>query len=188
MPRIPIRLYGDPVLQTKAVTVEKVTDAHRRLAADMFETMEAAKGVGLAANQVGVLERLFVLRVPGEEEEDPPFRAVLINPEITSRSGEQTDEEGCLSFPGLYFDVRRSGHVTARALDLEGKPFEIEAEGYLARAIQHELDHLDGVLYIDRISSVKRGLLRNKLGEIRARGAAGETRNVETDEDSEEDS
>jgi peptide deformylase len=173
---LPIRLYGDPILQAKALPVTRITPELRRLAEEMFETMGSARGVGLAANQVGVLERLFVLDVPAEMEGEPSHRLVMINPEILERSGQQVDEEGCLSFPSLYFDVKRAMHVKARATDLEGRPYEVEAEGYLARAIQHELDHLDGVLFIDRISSVKRGLLRSKLSEIRERGEAGETR------------
>ena len=176
MARRPIRLYGDPVLQTKARAVEKTTEQTRALVEDLFETMEAAKGVGLAANQVGVLERVLVLRIPGAKEEDPPIRIAMLNPEILSSSGEQTGEEGCLSFPGLYFDVKRALRINVRAQDLEGRTVESEAQGYLARAIQHEVDHLNGILYIDRISLVKRGLLRAKLGDIRKRGVAGETR------------
>ena len=186
MSRLPIRLYGDPVLQARTQAIDRITAETKRLAEDMFETMDAARGVGLAANQVGVPERLTVVSVPGEREEDPPFRAALVNPAVTASSGEQIGEEGCLSFPGLYFDVRRSLQVTVAALDLEGRPVTIQAEGYLARALQHEIDHLDGVLYIDRIGTVKRGLLRNKLAEIRKRGAAGEMRTTEEEVAAEE--
>ena len=176
MARRPIRLYGDPVLQARARDLAEITEETRRLAADMFETMEAARGVGLAANQVGSLERLLVVDVPGETEDAPHFRAALVNPEVLATSGEQLGEEGCLSFPGLYFEVKRPNLVKISAQDLDGNEVEIEAEGYLARALQHEVDHLNGVLYIDRISPIKRGLLRAKLGDIRKKGAAGEMR------------
>lgn len=176
MARRPIRLYGDPVLKTRARDVPKVTDDTRALVEDMFETMDASRGVGLAANQVGVLERVLVLSVPAPVEEEPPLRMAMLNPSLVASSGDQTAEEGCLSFPGLYFDVKRAQRVTVRGLDLEGAPFEMELEGYAARAVQHEIDHLDGVLYIDRISTMKRGLLRSKLEDIRRKGAAGETR------------
>lgn len=179
MARRPIRLYGDPVLQTRARDLVEVTEDTRRLAEDMFETMAAARGVGLAANQVGALERLVVLDVPGDTEEAPHFRAALVNPEVIATSGEQLGEEGCLSFPGLYFEVKRPDAVKVAARDLDGQALEIEAEGYLARALQHEVDHLNGVLYIDRISAIKRGLLRAKLDDIRRKGAAGETRTDE---------
>ncbi len=179
MSRLPIRIYGDPVLQTRAKEVPGVTPELLQLAGDMFETMAAARGVGLAANQVGVLERILVLDVPSDEEEGPRFHEALLNPVVLSKAGQQTGEEGCLSFPGLYFDVSRPNQVRVRATFLDGQEHEIEAEGYLARAIQHEIDHLDGVLYIDRISSMKRGLLRSKLQEIRSRGTADETREDE---------
>ncbi len=176
MARLPIRLYGDPVLKARAKEVKNPSENIRRLAEDMFETMDAARGVGLAANQVGALERVVVVNVPEGKNGEPAIRRAFVNPEVVSTSGEQLSEEGCLSFPGLYFDVRRAQHARVRALDLDGQTFEVDAEGYLARALLHEIDHLDGVLYIDRISSVKRGLLRTKLEDIRRRGAAGETR------------
>jgi peptide deformylase len=176
MGRVPIRLYGDSVLKNRAEPVTKVTDELRQLAADMFETMDAARGVGLAANQVGVLQRLITISVPKVGDDQPAFRAALINPEVVETSGTQSGEEGCLSFPGLYFEVRRAKVCKVRALDLDGKPMEVEATGYLARALLHEIDHLDGVLYIDRITTVRRSLLRGKLDSIRRRGSLGETR------------
>ena len=176
MARRPIRLYGDPVLTSRARPLEKITEETRQLVVDMFETMDAAHGAGLAGNQVGVLERVLVVDVPGPGEGAPRFREALINPEILATSGEQTDEEGCLSFPRLYFDVKRPLRVKVRALFLDGTVRELEAEGYLARALLHEVDHLDGVLYIDRISPMKRGLLRHRLADIKKRGVAGETR------------
>jgi peptide deformylase len=166
---LPIRLYGDPVLQARAKPVTKITPELRRMAEEMFETMASARGVGLAANQVGVLERLFVLDVPGDEDDEPSRRLVMINPEILDRSGQQVDEEGCLSFPGLYFDVKRAMHVKARAMDLEGQQFEVEAEGYLARAIQHELDHLDGVLFVDRLRGIKRQQIVRRIHKLQRR-------------------
>jgi len=178
MARLPIRLYGDPVLKARAREVAQVSEATRRLAADMLETMDSCKGVGLAANQVGVLERVAVFSVPSGREGEPPWRAALVNPEVVSVAGEQVAEEGCLSFPGLYFDVKRPQRVKVRALDLDGRPVELDAEGYRARALIHEIDHLDGVLYIDRISTVKRNLLRGKREDIRRRGVAGETRDA----------
>ena len=132
-----IRRFGDPVLRTRAQEVEKVTDLHVRLAADMLETMRAAPGVGLAANQVGVLERIFVWGAEGES-------GALINPVITSRSEETSvDEEGCLSIPGLQYPVERAERVVIEAMDETGEAITIEAEEYLARIFQHEIDHLD---------------------------------------------
>ncbi|MBI5837121.1 MAG: peptide deformylase [Candidatus Eisenbacteria bacterium] len=176
MARLPIRLYGDPVLKARAEKAPGPSENLARLAADMFETMDAARGVGLAATQVGALERLIVVSVPTGKEGEPPFRAALVNPEVVATSGQQVGEEGCLSFPGLYFEVKRAKTVKVRAMGLDGKPVEVDGEGYLSRALLHEIDHLDGVLYIDRISTVKRSLLRGKLEDIRRRGAAGESR------------
>ena len=176
MPRLPIRLYGDPILKSSAKPVETVTDDIRQLAADMFETMDAARGVGLASNQVGVLLRMIVVSVPTGKAGEPPYRAALVNPEVVEVSGQQTGDEGCLSFPSLYFEVKRAKRCKVRALGLDGQPMEVEAEGYLARALLHEIDHLDGVLYFDRITSIRRSLLRGKLDGIRRRGSVGETR------------
>ena len=176
MARLPIRLYGDPVLKARAERVEHVTDDLRQLAADMFETMDAARGVGLSANQVGVLKRMIVVSVPTGRDGEPPYRAALVNPEVVGTTGQQLGDEGCLSFPSLYFQVKRAQRCKVKALGLDGKPMEVEAEGYLARALLHEIDHLDGVLYIDRITTVRRSLLRGKLDGIRRRGVVGGTR------------
>ena len=142
---LPIRTFGDPVLRERAREVERVTDSHKRLIADMIDTMRDAPGVGLAANQVGVLERIFVWEV------DEEFGAV-INPVIVRRS-EQIDigEEGCLSLPGLYYDVARPDEVSLEGLDVNGEPVVLEGTELLARVIQHEVDHLDGVLFIDHL-------------------------------------
>lgn len=140
---LPIRKLPDPVLRQKARPVQRVTRRHRRLIEDMKETMYAAPGVGLAANQVGVLERIIVVD-PGDQ-----FMA-LINPEIVAAEGVDVDVEGCLSIPRVTGYVERAASIRVRALDERGRPVELEAEGYLARIIQHEVDHLDGVLFIDK--------------------------------------
>ena len=146
MALLPIRTFGDPVLRSRAGEITKITDVHRRLIKDMIDTMRDAPGVGLAAPQVGVMERLFVWEV--EEE-----HGVLINPEIVKRSRKKiTEEEGCLSLPGLVYPVERNYEVVVRAVDENGDEIEIAGEDLLARVFQHEIDHLDGVLFIDHIS------------------------------------
>jgi peptide deformylase len=143
---LPIRTFGDPVLRQRAGEITKITDVHRRLIKDMIDTMRAAPGVGLAAPQVGVIERIFVWEV--EEE-----HGALINPRIVKRSRKKvTEEEGCLSLPGLVYPVERSYDVVVRALDENGSEIEISGEDLLARVFQHEIDHLDGVLFIDHLS------------------------------------
>jgi peptide deformylase len=156
-----IRQFGDPVLRERAKEIEEITDVHRRLIDDMIETMREAPGVGLAATQVGVLERLFVWEV----EED---HGVLINPVIVDRSNERfTEPEGCLSLPGLTYEVERDYEVTVQALDAEMKPITITGHDLLARVFQHEIDHLDGVLFIDKIAEGERkealGILRDQV-------------------------
>src|SRR5206468_10979898 len=163
----PVRIYGDPVLREKAREVTGADETLRALVADLFETMKAYSGVGLAANQVGVLQRVLVVDVPIDDTHRE--RHALVNPEIVERSGSETGEEGCLSIPGVWEDVTRAKQISVRALDENGKPVSIEAEGYLARAIQHEIDHLDGVLFVDRLSPLKRQFLRRAL-EALARG------------------
>ena len=144
---LPIRRFGDPVLRERSREIEAITDLHRRLAADMLETMRATgHGVGLAGNQVGVVERIFVWEV-GEEH------GTVINPVITELSEEtDTDDEGCLSLPGMYYPVERSMRVSVQGIDESGEPVAIEAEGFMARVCQHEIDHLDGVLFVDRLA------------------------------------
>lgn len=145
MALLPIRRFGDPVLRQRATETASITDAHRRLVADMLETMRDAPGVGLAGPQVGVLDRVFVWEV--EEEHGAVF-----NPVITARSEEKIEEEeGCLSLPGLYYPVVRSVAVTVAGTDENGEPVHLEAEDLLARVCQHEIDHLDGVLFIDHL-------------------------------------
>jgi len=163
----PVRYYGDPVLREKARTVESFDDALLQLVEDMHETMHAYRGVGLAANQIGVAQRVLVVDVPIDEQ--TRARCALVNPVLDRRTGSEESEEGCLSIPGIYDDVKRALSVRVRAQDEHGTPLEFMAEGYLARAIQHEVDHLDGVLFVDRLSLLKRQFLRPRLDAI-ARG------------------
>ena len=160
----PVRLYGDPVLRQKALPVTAVDDTVRELVADMRETMHAYHGVGLAANQIGVLQRVLVVEVPIDERTRAAH--ALINPVLDRRAGTDTAEEGCLSIPGIYEEVKRAERVRVRALDEQGRAIEFVAEGYLARAIQHEVDHLDGVLFVDRLSVLKRQFLRSPLAAL----------------------
>ncbi|MBI4259412.1 MAG: peptide deformylase [Actinobacteria bacterium] len=143
---LPIRVLGDPVLRERARPVERFDEALSRLAEDMFETMYDAPGVGLAAPQVGRSTRFVVF-----DDHAGWGRRVLANPEIVHMEGEEEMEEGCLSVPGFYFSTPRATRVVARGLDLDGNPVEYEAEGFRARILQHETDHIDGVLYIDRL-------------------------------------
>jgi len=144
-----IRVLGDPVLRKETTPVTKFSDDLRKLVRDMFETMYAAEGIGLAAPQVGRTERLAVVDVEGA-------RYVIINPEILSRDGSGKAEEGCLSIPDIYGDVERADRVTVRALDENGAAFEVSGNALLARCFQHEIDHLDGKLFIDYLSTLKR--------------------------------
>jgi len=166
----PVRIYGDPVLRQRAVEVSNFDEGLRTLAADLRDTMHAYNGVGLAATQVGVLQRVLVVDVPLDEEEGVA-RAIhtLVNPVLLERASSQSAEEGCLSIPGIYEDVTRALKIRVRFQDEAGKAQTLEAEGYLARAIQHEVDHLDGVLFVDRLSLLKRQFLRRALDAL-ARG------------------
>lgn len=159
-----IRKYGDPVLETKAEPVTEFNGELRQLAADMFETMYANKGIGLAAPQVGVSTRMAVIDSSAGEEEGA--KLVLINPEILVKEGVQIGEEGCLSIPGFREDVKRAYRVRVRAQDLEGNFFETEGEELLARAIQHEIDHLDGILFLQHLSLLKRDLIKRKIRKL----------------------
>jgi peptide deformylase len=164
-----IRKYGDPVLETASGPVTDFdTPELRELVDDMFETMYEASGVGLAAPQVGVSQRLTVIDCSAGE--DPSERIVLINPEIISLEGQQVGEEGCLSIPGFREDVKRARKVTARAQDLQGNFFEITGEDLLARAIQHENDHLDGILFLQHLSALKRELIKRKIRKLKRKG------------------
>jgi peptide deformylase len=153
--------YPDPRLRQVAKAVEQVTEETRRIAESMAETMYAANGCGLAAPQVGIDARIFVIDVASEEETSELL--VFINPEIVSTDGVQTWEEGCLSFPGATEEIRRAERVKVKALDQFGKPFELEATGLLAIALQHENDHLNGVLMIDKLNALRRRLVSRKV-------------------------
>lgn len=168
MAKLEILEFPDPRLRTLAAPVEQVDDELRALIDDMFETMYEAPGIGLAASQVDVHKRLLVLDV--SEEKDAPL--VLINPEILERSGEQVCQEGCLSVPGVYAEVSRADTIRVRALDRNGESFELQADGLLAVCIQHEMDHLDGKLFVDHLSMLKREMLKKKLAKIRRTTAA----------------
>ncbi len=163
----PVRIYGDPVLREKAREVRAFDDSVRALVDDLFETMAAYNGVGLAANQVGVAQRVFVVDVPREDGTRDRF--AVVNPVLDRRSGKQRDEEGCLSMPGINEDVERALKLRLRGLDVHGLPIERIVEGFLARAVQHETDHLDGVLFTDRLSLLKKQFLRRDLDAL-ARG------------------
>jgi peptide deformylase len=156
-----IYVLGQPILRNETKPVERITDDLRRLIDNMFETMYAAKGVGLAAPQVGRTERLAVV-----DADERPF--VIVNPEIVAEEGSMKGEEGCLSIPDIYGDVERSAKVTVRALDREGQPFELEATELLARCLQHEIDHLHGKLFIDYLSYLKRRAALSKWDSIKS--------------------
>ena len=161
-----IRLYGDPVLRENALAIQKITDVERKLAEEMLATMYATStGVGLAAPQVGVLQRLIVIDVNREDPSSKPL--VLINPEIQSLEGEVIGEEGCLSFPDITAEVKRAAKAVVTGLNLEEETICVEGDGLLARVLQHEIDHLNGVLFIDHLSGLKRQLLRGKLRKLR---------------------
>ncbi|HEU5218680.1 MAG TPA: peptide deformylase [Gemmatimonadales bacterium] len=147
-----LHLLGSPVLRQQSAAVPEVDAGVRRFIDDLFETMDAAKGVGLAANQVGVASRIAVVGVEHE-------RIVMVNPVIVSAEGKDRAEEGCLSIPEVYGEVTRPERIVLEAVDREGKPYRKEASGLLARAIQHEVDHLDGILFIDHLGALKRQLL-----------------------------
>jgi len=155
-----LQKYGSPVLREKAMPVSKVDNEVRELVENMIETMYAEGGVGLAAPQVGVSKKIIVIDI---EEKGV---IVLINPVIIKREGEMKEEEGCLSVPGVYSTVRRSSTITVEALDLDENKIRITQEGFLAIALQHEIDHLEGYLFIDRLSPAKRLMIKDQLKEI----------------------
>ncbi|HET6434565.1 MAG TPA: peptide deformylase [Xanthomonadaceae bacterium] len=171
MALLPILEFPDPRLRTVAAPVDPAwlaEPATRQLIDDMFETMYAAPGIGLAASQVDVHRRFMVIDV--SEEKNRPL--VFVNPEIVARAGEQVCQEGCLSVPGIFADVTRAGEITVQALDRDGQPFELAADGLLAVCIQHEMDHLEGKLFVDYLSPLKREMVRKKLAKARRQAAA----------------
>jgi len=151
--------FPDPRLRNQAKPVDEVNDSIRQLVDDMFETMYEAPGIGLAAIQVGVTKRVIVIDI--SDDKDQPL--CLINPEIVEQSGEETMDEGCLSVPGIFETVKRAETIRLRALDRNGDRFEMDADGLLAVCVQHEIDHLDGKLFVDYLSSLKRQRIRKKL-------------------------
>jgi peptide deformylase len=160
----PILKFGDPVLEKPAAAVTVFDDDLRQLIEDMFESMYAAHGVGLAAPQIGISKRIAIVDVTFKE--DPGARLVLINPEIIHTEGRQTQNEGCLSVPEFREPVTRPRQVTVRAQDPHGKAFEHTGEDLLARAFMHETDHLNGKLYISHISALKRDLMKRKIRKL----------------------
>jgi peptide deformylase len=160
--------YPEPVLLTPADPVTKYDDELKKLVDDMFETMTEARGVGLAAPQVGVSKRLFVMDCAAGQ--DPSKRLALINPEIISVEGEQIGEEGCLSFPGIYFNVKRQLRAIVRAHDVNGKLFEVDGFELTARCMLHETDHCDGIVFIDKMTPLKRQLVKRKIKKLQNAG------------------
>ncbi|GAA5164412.1 peptide deformylase [Viridibacterium curvum] len=161
MALLPILHFPDPRLHKIAAPVKQVDSRIRQLVADMAETMYAAPGIGLAATQVDVHERVLVI----DASEDKSGLRAFINPEIIERSGEQICEEGCLSVPGIYEKVSRAGWVRVRALNEKGESFEMEAEGLMAVCIQHEIDHLDGKVFVEHLSQLKQNRIKNKMAK-----------------------
>jgi peptide deformylase len=160
--------YPEPVLQQPGEPVTEFNAELRKLAADMFETMYAGEGAGLAAQQVGIAKRLAVIDLSGGK--DPKQKLVLVNPEIISREGKLYEMEGCLSFPDIMEKVVRAAKVSVRAQDLDGKWFEMEGVDLLSRCFQHEIDHLDGMLFIFRMSTLKRDLVQRKIRKLQRAG------------------
>jgi peptide deformylase len=165
-----IVIWPDPILKKPGAPVARVDEEIRRLLDDMAETMYAADGVGLAAPQLGISKRIVVIDTSPRQEGQHLLH--LVNPEILRTEGETTYTEGCLSVPGEAEEVERAAKVWVRALDRDGKPFEIEGEGLLAIALQHEIDHLDGVLFVDHLSSLKRELIRKRMKKLKAERAS----------------
>jgi peptide deformylase len=164
----PIVKYGDPVLEKPAATITEFNHELRKLADDMFESMYAAHGVGLAAPQIGVSKRIAVIDVTFKE--DPEAKIVLVNPEIIHTEGRQNSSEGCLSLPEFRENVARAFKVTARAQNLKGDTIEVTGEELLARALLHEIDHLNGKLYIGHISALKRDMMKRKIRKLMKQG------------------
>jgi peptide deformylase len=161
--------YPDPVLRNKTSRVEHIDSTIDRLINDMVETMHAAPGVGLAANQVGVPLQLAVIDLSARENEDQRHPLlVIINPEVLSMEGSVVEEEGCLSIPDYAEKVKRAARVKVRALDRTGRQFELEAEGLMAKALQHEIDHLNGVLFVDRLSPLKKSIFKRRIKKAMA--------------------
>ena len=168
---LPIRVYGDPVLRQKTEPVKNIDGRLISLAEQMIESLASARGLGLAAPQVGHLLALCIINLPAlDSKHTEPL--ILINPRLQASDGKVVYQEGCLSFPGMYVDVARPQNVTVTGLDQDGNPLELKASDFLARVFLHEMDHLNGVLFIDHLSPIKRQLLKKQLKELSA--AAGD--------------
>ena len=174
-----IRIFGDPVLRRKAHPVETITPELRRLAQDMLDAMYKAEGVGLAAEQIGRTESVCVIDVPPDAQgDDAPLNAgvampmILFNPKIVEREGTQRASEGCLSFPGISAHITRARTVTVEWMGLDGKHYSARVHGLLARAVQHETDHLEGTVFTDKLSPAQTLLLKGKLAKLKRSGAA----------------
>lgn len=162
-----LRYYGDPVLRKKAEPVQEITYEEVKLAEDMLNTLYFTEvGIGLAATQVGILKRFLIVDIREDEKEDETGLFMLFNPEILNSEGEDIVEEGCLSIPDIREDVKRPEKIVVKAIDLRNQSVEFEADGLLARVLQHEIDHLNGTLFIDRISGLKRQLLSDELKKL----------------------
>lgn len=166
----PIVLYGDPVLREKCIPIGEINREVKDLVAEMVATLKKAGGLGLAASQTGVAVKIFIVDLSSVDLAESI--KVFINPHILETSGEVTMEEGCLSFPGIYQDIVRPERVTVKATGLDGKEFTLEATGILARAIQHENDHLAGILFIDHFPPLSRALIRGKLSKLKKTATA----------------
>ncbi|KPL01603.1 MAG: hypothetical protein AMJ90_07455 [candidate division Zixibacteria bacterium SM23_73_2] len=156
-----IRTYGDPVLRERCREVEKIDGRIKKLVSDMLETLKNVGGIGLSANQVGESKRLFVVDMSRLTLEEIPL--VVINPRIIEKKGKQTSEEGCLSVPGIWADVTRPQKLKIKGIDLNEKEIEVEGQGILAKVFSHEMDHLDGLFFVDRLRSIDKRLLSKKL-------------------------
>lgn len=165
---LPIRVYGDPVLRQKAEPVTNIDGSLITLAGRMIESLASVRGLGLAAPQVGHSLALCVINLPAlDSKHAKPL--ILINPRLQASGGKAVYQEGCLSFPGMYADISRPQNVTVKGLDQDGNPLELEASDFLARVFLHEMDHLNGVLFIDHLSPIKRQLLKKQLKELSAK-------------------
>ena len=173
-----ILIWPDPRLKQKSKAVKEFGPEFQQLVDDLFETMYAAEGVGLAAAQIGVHQRVLVIDTSPRQEGQKPL--VFVNPEITFAEGKAEYTEGCLSVPGEYEDVGvRAAKVTCKALDRNGQPFTVDADGLLAIAIQHEMDHLEGVLFVDYLSSLKRGMIKKRMERLKTEREAEQAGNAE---------
>jgi peptide deformylase len=168
-----VRYLNNPILEMKAAPVAdqefNTPDLHK-LVEDMFETMYASHGIGLAAPQIDIGKRITVIDIAGAEENEEPRRIVLINPEVIAKEGKQTGEEGCLSIPGFREPVSRAKKALVRARDVKGETFDITGEDLLARAFLHEIDHLNGILFINHLSALKRDLIKRKIKKLQKAG------------------